>query len=402
MINFFRIWLGFFLVLLGDHFSMFALPIIIYHQSQSLFAAGLAYAIEWLPRLFITPLGGIVVDKWGARKTIILIDVVKFFCGFIGYALLDAQLLSPYLVGGILAAVISVGTSQTLVACESLVSKNYTGNDYLKKTSAMTFADQSTMLLGPILGIFLYQFFEVKYLILVSTLFYLFSAVNMLTLKISDYMEVCDKGVLKNLTAGIKVMRQFPVFIAVGILNSLLNMTSGLVEASSVVMTKSHFNLSYENFGVLNLAAGLAGSLSLLGVPWMLKKITARTITTAALSIFCAVCLLINYFLNHFYAYVILYGLSIGATILSSLYFKELRNRLVPVQHQGKVIANMSFLSYISLPISGLIVGSLGHISDVAYYIGAFGLSSLVLGFLILVMSKNEERLLVGILPVGE
>jgi MFS family permease len=57
-----------FLGTLSDQFLLFAVPLAIFQSTGSVTYSGLAFVIEWLPRIVFFPLGGFVADRMKPRQ----------------------------------------------------------------------------------------------------------------------------------------------------------------------------------------------------------------------------------------------------------------------------------------------------------------------------------------------
>src|SRR4051794_9009631 len=66
-----------FITTLGDNFLLFALPLIVLKITGSLRMAGLAFFIEWLPRVLSLPFAGAIVDRVGGLRVLKTSDLVR-------------------------------------------------------------------------------------------------------------------------------------------------------------------------------------------------------------------------------------------------------------------------------------------------------------------------------------
>ena len=63
-----RLFVARFLAALADQIMLFAVPVIVYSQTKSVALSGLAFFIEWLPRVISLPLAGSLSDRLGSRR----------------------------------------------------------------------------------------------------------------------------------------------------------------------------------------------------------------------------------------------------------------------------------------------------------------------------------------------
>jgi MFS family permease len=63
----------------GNGLVQLALPLLVLDITNSAFSLGVAYFIQFLPMLLFGILGGVLVDRWDRRVTIIVVDVIRGF-----------------------------------------------------------------------------------------------------------------------------------------------------------------------------------------------------------------------------------------------------------------------------------------------------------------------------------
>lgn len=74
------IWLGQLASTIGSYMTVFALMIWVWQQTESATTLALITFFSQLPRIFITPIAGIVVDRFSRKRLILLGDVVASVC----------------------------------------------------------------------------------------------------------------------------------------------------------------------------------------------------------------------------------------------------------------------------------------------------------------------------------
>lgn len=75
--NFAFLWAGQLVSELGDLVFYIALPFYLYNMTGSAAATGLMFIAETLPRLLLSPVAGVLVDRWDRRKTMIVTDLSR-------------------------------------------------------------------------------------------------------------------------------------------------------------------------------------------------------------------------------------------------------------------------------------------------------------------------------------
>jgi len=102
--DFSLLWVGQFGSEVGNGLVQLALPLLIYDLTNSGFQLALAYVIQFAPWLMFGLIGGVLVDRWDRRLTIVTIEVVRaaaFFAVGIVYAI-DSSYLSVEVFYGLI------------------------------------------------------------------------------------------------------------------------------------------------------------------------------------------------------------------------------------------------------------------------------------------------------------
>jgi MFS family permease len=115
--NFFLLWSGGVLSVVGDYFLFVALPFFVYERTGSVLATGAMFVAETLPRLIFGSVAGVFVDRWDRKKTMVFSDLSR------------ALILVPLLLvaaGGPLVLVYAVAFVETSVSMLFLPAKGAT------------------------------------------------------------------------------------------------------------------------------------------------------------------------------------------------------------------------------------------------------------------------------------
>ena len=76
--NHFRfLWFGQIVSLMGDWFNLIASATLLLSLSQSGIAVGALFVVRWLAPFLISPVAGVVADRYDRRKLLILTDLAR-------------------------------------------------------------------------------------------------------------------------------------------------------------------------------------------------------------------------------------------------------------------------------------------------------------------------------------
>jgi len=142
------------------------------------------FAVQTLPRLLISSVAGVYVDRWDRKKTMIVADIVR------------ALLLLPLLLVRsqewvwliYLVAFLETTISQFFdPAKNAIVPALVTGQDLVRANSLNALSDSITRMIGPVLGGFTLGLFGLRGIILLDFVSYLVSALLIALIKLPAY-----------------------------------------------------------------------------------------------------------------------------------------------------------------------------------------------------------------------
>jgi MFS family permease len=171
--NFFLLWSGGVLSVIGDYFLFVALPFFVYERTGSALATGAMFIAETLPRLIFGSVAGVFVDRWDRKKTMVLSDLSR------------ALIVLPLLLvaaGGPLMLVYAVAFVEASVSMFFLPAKGATipnlvaEEDLTAANSLNSLSEEVPSLVGALLGGALLGVVGLSGLILLDVATYLASA----------------------------------------------------------------------------------------------------------------------------------------------------------------------------------------------------------------------------------
>lgn len=343
---------------LGDQFLLFAVPLTIYKSTQSVSLVGLAFFIEWVPRVFSLPIAGSFSDHMGGRKVYLLADCIRMAVCFVGFVLMG---MFPTRIFSIISVVMSICAffyAQAFIAMEATVPKLVSKADLHKAQSILQGIEQTSRILGPALAAFLALYIKTPDFLLIAAgvfgisclgVFSLGSDVNVSTAKPSR------KQIWHDIFQGAKVLFDCPNLVILTILSIFVNLIIGIALATGVALTNGTFHKPDSYFGILSTAAGILGVTTFFLVPKLTKYFSVFRLGIAAYAATLCGGMLTG-IANNFYLFVLGYGLVCGSSGLFNVYIRTERVRWIPHEHLGKTIGLIVLLNQLSLPVAGILV----------------------------------------------
>jgi len=143
-------FISLFLSRLADQILLFIVPLIVFQTTQSVSWAGLAFFVESLPRYLAFPVCGALCDRFSPVRILHISQVYRALACVVAmacYGLFDGI---HWLV--MLSALCGVLTTQGIMAREVVMPHIFGQYTYAKTLSYSQIADQSGLVLGPLVA----------------------------------------------------------------------------------------------------------------------------------------------------------------------------------------------------------------------------------------------------------
>lgn len=269
MRNFTILWLGQLVSTIGSYMTVFALMIWVWQQTGSATTLALITFSSQLPRIFITPIAGIVVDRVHRKRLILLGDWVALFSTLaIGllYITGSLQIWHLYVVVALYGG---FGQLQTLAYSASialLVSKE----NYTRAESMISMVGYSGAIFSPILAGSLYPGIGIEGIIAIDLITFAAAFVTLVITPIpqpspqpdpqSATDEASETGTTwRNLTFGFRYILSKPALVALVIAFTLFAIPGDIGKALYNPMILARSGGNAQTLGLVTTAAGVGG-----------------------------------------------------------------------------------------------------------------------------------------------
>ncbi|MFF2941286.1 MFS transporter [Streptomyces niveus] len=382
----------------GGAFSLatYGIPMLVLATTGSAVWTGLAFALEWIPRLAVVGVAGTLVDRHGPAR------VFRLACVLRAVVVLAAAVVLPAQTGGTEVTVMVLAAASGALNQFSYVAAETTGADASRRAgsrahrvqSVLLGVDQTALLAGPALAGLLVQWTGSTGLLTTCAAFSLLAAVlTPRQLALRKTSSPADAVPVPGLRAGWSVLRKRPAlaWLVGGLVVS--NLSVGLLQAATPVIVVQQLRHSTGSVGLIWSAAAVA---SLLAVAlcrtaisrWGLWPVGAVSATVAA-----GACLAVAQ-ATTYSAYLVLVAVLMAGEGGLTVVLRTLRSHLIPAPVFGATLALTILLLLAPFPLAGLLVAAvppdqLGH---------ALGVCAVVQG-LALVVTFARLRTLPGLRP---
>jgi MFS family permease len=337
-----------FLSRLADQILLFIVPLVVFQTTNSASWAGLAFFVESLPRFLAFPVCGALCDKFSPIRILHVSQVYR--------ALLCALVVVLYMVFGgiawlvVLSALCGVLTTQGVMAREVLMPSIFQHYSYTKTLSYSQIADQTGLVLGPLLAALLLEFWAWHWAVLWVAGLFLLADIGMLA------WQRFSRISLETFEQHQDIWLQ-PVRIAIGHIRTLaqlrkiitlavgVNLIVGVTLATSAAMVIGQFSANKQIYAGLQAA----GAVTTIGILLLLARVVIplRVLGCVSYSMIALggfVCALTP----NLGVYVLGFLLIVGFDKMFNVYMRSIRQQVIPPQDFGKTVGVITLLNNVS------------------------------------------------------
>ncbi|MBJ2285924.1 MFS transporter [Pseudomonas haemolytica] len=348
-----------FLSRLADQILLFIVPLIVFQTTNSVSWAGLAFFVESLPRYLAFPVCGALCDKFSPVRILHISQVYRALACVVAVALYGLFDGIHWLV--ILSALCGVLTTQGIMAREVLMPHIFERYTYAKTLSYSQIADQSGLVLGPLVAALLLEVWAWLWVVMgVAALFVLADLAMLIwqrntTVDLQTHAQ--HPGIwLQPLRTAFghirdRVELRRIITLAVGV-----NLIIGVTLATSAAMVTGQYAADKDAYALLQAA----GAVVTIGILFYLARSSMPLKVMGGLSYtMIAVGALITAVSPGVWAYAVGFLLVTGFDKMFNVYLRSTRQRVIPVQDFGKTVGVITLLNNLAQPLAGLMIAVL-------------------------------------------
>ncbi|CRM77096.1 MFS transporter [Pseudomonas sp. 44 R 15] len=348
-----------FLSRLADQILLFIVPLVVFQTTRSVSWAGLAFFVESLPRYLAFPVCGALCDRFSPVRILHVSQVYRALACAMAVALYGLFDGIQWLV--ILSAVCGVLTTQGIMAREVVMPHIFQHYTYAKTLSYSQIADQSGLVLGPLVAALMLEVWQWPWVVLaIAALFVLAD----LAMRVWQRNTTVDLP-LHEQPAGIWLQPLRTAFghirnrmalkriitLAVGV-----NLIVGVTLATSAAMVTGQYAADKDAYALLQAA----GAVVTLVILFYLARSTLALKALGGLSYsMIVVGALVTAISPGMWAYAVGFLLVSGFDKMFNVYMRSMRQRVIPVQDFGKTVGVITLLNNLAQPLAGLMIAVL-------------------------------------------
>jgi MFS family permease len=379
-----------FLSRLADQVLLFLVPLIVFQTTQSASWAGLAFFVETLPRFLAFPICGALCDKYAPIRLLHISQMYRAVICIVAMVLYGAFGGIYWLV--LLSAICGVLTTQGIMAREVVMPHIFTDYRYGKTLSYSQIADQTGLVLGPLLAALSLEFCPWPGVVMGVALLFVLADVAMREWQRSSNvtLETFEQHTdiwFQPLRIALRHIRQSAELKKIICLAAGVNLIVGVTLASSAAMVIGSFGESKDFYAALQASGALVTIVILFG----LARVSLPLSVLGRVS-YCAITLgaLITATGAASEVYLVGFLLVVGFDKMFNVYMRTIRQRVIPVRDFGKTVGVITLLNNLTQPLAGLLVGVLAVSTGLRGVILALAVAAALIGLAVAIATRTK------------
>lgn len=383
---------------LGNWIYRLALPLLVLDLTGSALNTAIIYVLEYAPFLLLSLPGGVFADRFDRRKLLIAGDLsaTVIVAALAGLVWIDVPFIWPiYVAAFLLASVEPLYHPAFQSFLPSLVE-----DESLEKANAwMQGGENLLTLTAPVAGGALVAFFGFQAALLVDAITFAVSAVAIAAIpavaapaKLRKATGQAVAEVRKEVREGIAyVFRGNRLLLAGSLLFTATNLGIWLVQANFVYYMSEYLSFEATAIGIVLAGQGAGAILGSMAAVTLRKRVAAgRLILGCTMLAGLGMLLLIP--ARSLLGITLVWGLVYALGSINVVAWFSMRQRIVPRELLGRVVAITRLLAFASIPVASLAAGVLEELLHNMYWIIALGAAVRVLASLIGSRTPLNER----------
>ena len=382
--------------LFGNTIYLIVLPLYILNITQNLKTTGIFFASINLPTIIISPLIGTLIEKFNKKNIILICDFLTSMLYFILFLYFKNSNSLIFLL--IVSLILNIISKFFEIASKVLFSEINTPETLEKYNGLQSFIENTIMIIGPVIGTYLFATFDFNLILIIVSLGYFLSFLQELFIRYEKKLNLSKEksSFFKEFKEGINYIKNNKIilnfFILVMFLNFFIANNDEIINPGILIkkyeISEKLFGFSATTYGVGSVFAGIF--IYYNKKFRFLKKLKLLFILNSSLMCLLGLLSIIFFEYNHYiyFAVFIFFQFLIGMiTTFVNVPLISSFQKNVEIEYQSRFFSLLSFFSGGLIPLGVLYAGYLSSYigADITYIINNMAIIVIVF----LVFRKN-------------
>nr|WP_203615413.1 MFS transporter [Streptomyces sp. SID13726] len=338
--------------------ATYGIPLLVLATTHSAALTGLAFVLEWVPRLGTFAVAGTLVDRHGTTA------VLRTASAGRALAALTAAFILPTQETGygatvtvmFLAALTGILSECSYIAAETAggVAGREAGTRAHRVQSALLGIDQVATLSGPALAGLLLEWTGAAGMLTVVAVFSLLTSV---LAPRQDHRAAAPRPAARGLRTGWSTLRALPAlgWLVAGL--TVSNLATGLLQAAIPVIIVQQLGHSTADAGLIWSVAAVASLVAIIVCRRAIDQFGLWSVGAVSATIAALGCLAIS-FADTYGTYLALIAVLMAGEGGMTVVLRTVRSRLIPTDVFGATLSLTILLLLLPFPLAGVLVAT--------------------------------------------
>ena len=384
--------------LFGSTIYLIVLPLYILDITNNLKITGIFFAVVNLPTTIISIFIGTIIEKFNKKNIILICDFLTSILYFILFLYLKNFNSLTFLF--IISLIVNIISKFFEIASKVLFSEINTTETLEKYNGLQSFMENIIMIIGPVIGTYLFATFDFNLILIIVSLGYFLSFLQELFIKYEKNLDLSIEktNFLEDFKEGINYIKNnkiiFNFFILVMFLNFFIANNDEIINPGILIkkygISEKLFGFSATSYGAGSVFAGIF--IFYNNKFKFLKKLKLLFILNSSLMCLLGLLSIILFKYNHYIYFTtfIFFQFLIGMiTTFVNVPLISSFQKNVEIKYQSRFFSILSFFSGGLIPLGILYAGYLSS------YIGAditYIIDNIAIIIIVSLVFKNLER----------
>jgi DHA3 family macrolide efflux protein-like MFS transporter len=340
--NFVALFIGQTMSLAGDQFVLIAALYLINQMLDSQLAiAGIALSLS-LPRLPLSLLAGVAVDRWSRKRTMIAADLIRA-----GIVLLPLLIHRPGQMWILYLAGVAMGASATFYApARNAVIPNIVPKEQLFLANS---ALQATFIIGTVAGAAGAGFAVEAFSPYFATFLFSALAITMMTVprRSGSQAKATVREIWRQLREGIDFIRFHPLLLQIMGITAIAALGLSALMILGVGYLERDLGVGASGFGVVVAAIGVGVAIGGSAVHWLMDRVTLTTLVGGCLALVGTAVMSFSFLPS--YSLIVMSAVLVGiGIVVARAGLATMTQRLTPDPIRGRVESAVNMIIGVS------------------------------------------------------
>ena len=188
------VWLGQFVSLFGSRLTEFALAVWVFQKTASITQFALIFLLFYLPNIIISPLTGILIDRWNRRYCMILSDLIAGITSFVIMVLVVQQQLEVWHIY-LAIIILSLVNGLQLPAYTTSIAQLVDKENLTRANGMVQVATAIVKIITPAIAGFLSGIIHLKGILLIDLSTFIFAMITLFRVRFPKFKPAKSKKI---------------------------------------------------------------------------------------------------------------------------------------------------------------------------------------------------------------